>query len=131
MKRTPIFSLIIFVATTLISTVLFRSNISAIDAQQMSQMTNDFTNSTSLQHFNPNGLFYPTSPQRFFEQGYKQLDGEIQLLQKHDPASSPALNINADVLQQNQAWRQQQETWLLRQEIGNPTSPQTQPTETQ
>ena len=72
MKRTPICPLAIFTTVSLVSAALVGNNISTAHAQQRSQA--------------PNGLFYPTSSQRFFEQGRKQLDVEIQHLQKNTPS---------------------------------------------
>jgi uncharacterized membrane protein YccC len=114
MRRTPISPLAILATMSLVSAGLLGNNISPAHAQQKSQATN--------------GLFYPTSSQRFFEQGQKQLDIEIQHLQQNTPAPPPILNISADVLQQQQTWLQQQETWLQRQEPGNPIL---QPTQSQ
>jgi hypothetical protein len=116
MRRAPISPLAIFVTMSLVSAALLGNNISPAHAQQRSQA--------------PNSLFYPTSSQRFFEQGRKQLDIEIQHLQKNTPAAPPILNISADVFQQQQTWLQQQEIWLQHREPGNPILQQTQSTET-
>ena len=112
MRRIPVSPLVVLITMALVSAVLLGDDISPACAQQRSQA--------------PNGLFYPTSSQRFFEQGQKQLDIEIQHLQQNVPAPPPILNISADVFQQQQIWRQQQEIWLQRQEPGKPILQPTQ-----
>lgn len=60
-----------------------------------------------------NALAYPTSSQRFFEEGYEQLEREIQRLQEPAPAT-PVLSVNPDLqqqdLQQWQPWDEEQLT---------------------
>jgi hypothetical protein len=45
-----------------------------------------------------NGLYYPTSPQRFFEEGRRRLEREIQQLSDRQRSpSEDVLNVNPDL----------------------------------
>ena len=110
MKITPILFLGFFVYPILISIAWLTINVPEANPQQIPQVTN--------------GLFYPTSSQRFFEQGHRQMEIEIERLQNNS-ASQPVLTISADLVKQ-QTLLQQQEQWLQRQESVRPTIKQTQ-----
>lgn len=59
-----------------------------------------------------NSIFYPNSSQRFFREGYEQLEIEIQRLQNRSEVSSSLLEVDLNLLQQQQQWRERQELRL-------------------
>lgn len=59
-----------------------------------------------------NALSYPSSSQRFLEEGQIQLETEIKYLQQKALALPPTLRIEPELLQKQQVLLQQQERWL-------------------
>ncbi|AFY32173.1 hypothetical protein [Calothrix sp. PCC 7507] len=94
--------LLIFTVSTLFSVAFIEGNTFLVDAQEIA---NSFDNPRIT-----NALSYPTSSQRFFQEGRDLLEIEIQRLQQNSPTSRAILCIDPEILPQKRDRQKQKQT---------------------